>query len=141
MFKDEVQRRVDRLQYADAAGFAKAPSAIARRAPVSITLVLIGAASLQGCGDQPQTAMQRDVYDNRAKCVQDWGDEKKCEPTGDGRRGYWYGPAYTSGRGYAPGSADADSGRTVPKGSNAVGAQRVARSGFGSTASAHSSGS
>ena len=108
-----------------------------------ITLVLIGAASLQGCGDQPQDTVQRDLYDNRAKCVQDWGDEKKCEP-GEGRnRGYWYGPAYSWGRsGYSPGGGgSADSGQTAPKGRNAVGSQRVARSGFGSTASSHSSGS
>ena len=106
--------------------------------------MLIGAASLQACGDAPQESVQRDLYDNRAKCVQDWGDEKKCEPISEGRnRGYYYGPAYSWGRGgFAPGTADAESsGKVVPKGSNAVGAHRVARSGFGSTSSARSSGS
>ena len=114
-----------------------------RRASTRVTLVLIGAASLQACGDAPQETVQRDVYDNRAKCVQDWGDEKKCEPISEGRnRGYFYGPVYSGGRAYAPGTADADaSGRVVPKGSNAIGAHRVARSGFGSTSSARSSGS
>ena len=143
MFKEDVQCHGDRLEYAESAGCEKAPPARGRRAAANITLVLIGAASLQACGDAPQEAMQRDLYDNRAKCVQDWGDEKKCEPVADGRnRGYWYGPAYSWGRGgYAPGGTDADSSRAVPKGSNAVGAQRVARSGFGSTSSSHSSGS
>jgi uncharacterized protein YgiB involved in biofilm formation len=120
------------------------PAPRGRRASARITLVLIGAASLQACTDAPQETVQRDLYDNRAKCVQDWGDEKKCEPISEGRnRGYYYGPAYSWGRsGYAPGTPDADAtNKVVPKGSNAVGSHRVARSGFGSTSSAHSSGS
>jgi uncharacterized protein YgiB involved in biofilm formation len=115
-----------------------------RRSSARITLVLIGAASIQGCGDSQPQMVQRDLYENRGKCVQDWGDEKKCEPISEGRnRGYYYGPAYSWGRsGYAPGTPDADAtNKVVPKGSNAVGSHRVARSGFGSTSSAHSSGS
>jgi uncharacterized protein YgiB involved in biofilm formation len=126
------------------AGMSGSPAQRARRASARITLVLIGAASIQACGDAPQEAMQRDLYDSRAKCVQDWGDERKCEPASDGRnRGYYYGPAYSGGRsaGYAPGGTEADASRAVPKGANAVGSHRVARSGFGSTSSAHSSGS
>jgi uncharacterized protein YgiB involved in biofilm formation len=143
-----VQSRAERIRSGQAAqsahGVGAAPVARCRRASTRITLVLIGAASLQACGDAPQETVQRDLYDNRAKCVQDWGDEKKCEPISEGRnRGYYYGPAYNWGRsGYAPGTSGADSsGAAVPKGSNAVGSHRVARSGFGSTSSAHSSGS
>lgn len=149
MFKASVRRQVDRLEYAQTAS-SETPLAVPapagrRRASTSITLVLIGAASMQGCGDSQQDAMQRDVYDSRVKCVQDWGDEKKCEAINDGRnRGYWYGPAYSWGRsgGRVSGAGDVDAqAKAVPKGNNAIGAQRVTRSGFGSTASAHSSGS
>ena len=137
----------DCLQAASAAGDSAVgpllPVARARRASARITLVLIGAASMQACGDAPQEPMQRDLYDSRAKCVQDWGDEKKCEPINEGRnRGHYYGPAYTWGRGsgYAPGGSEAETSKAVPKGRNAVGSHRVARSGFGSTSSARSSG-
>src|SRR5262245_24842269 len=103
VFKEHAQRRVERLEYLRAPESEPAPSgshAPARRAPVSITLVLIGAASLPACSDPQSEVVQRDLYDNRAKCVQDWGDEKKCEPIKEGRnRGYYYGPAYSWGRG------------------------------------------
>ena len=149
MFEESGLCRTDCAAHAQTAhskrGVASLDGGVRRRASTSITLVLIGAASIQGCGDSHQEAMQRDVYDSRAKCVQDWGDEKKCEPVNEGRnRGYWYGPAYGWGRsgGYVSGAGDVDSqARPVPKGNNAIGAQRVARSGFGSSAGAHSSGS
>ena len=147
MFKQKGQCCAESLKYADAAQSEtvvpelRAPRT--RRASARITLVLIGAASIHACSDTPQEVVQRDIYDNRAKCVQDWGDEQKCEPINDGRsRGYWYGPAYSGGRGgYASQSGDADASKVVPKGRNAIGANRVTRSGFGSSASMHSSGS
>jgi hypothetical protein len=110
-------------------------------------LVLIGAASLHGCGDPQPQMVQRDLYENRGKCVQDWGDEKKCDLITEGTsRGYWYGPGYSVG--HAPTAAgpqgtaaESDPAKLVPRGKNALGAHRVARSGFGSSARAYSSGS
>jgi hypothetical protein len=45
-----------------------------------VSLVLLGAAALAGCSSPDQ----RDVYKNQADCVQDWGDQVKCEPVRDG---------------------------------------------------------
>ena len=43
-----------------------------RRAPASITLVLIGSAALTGCGDE---TARRDIYRTGVDCQQDWGDD------------------------------------------------------------------
>jgi hypothetical protein len=90
--------------------------------------------------------VQRDLYENRGKCVQDWGDEKKCDLITDGQhRGYWYGPGYSrSSYGYGgTTSTDTTTAKSgaAPQGRNAIGSHQVSRSGFGSSASAHSSGS
>jgi len=108
--------------------------AVRRRASARVTLVLIGAASVAGCSDPPPPPMQRDVYQHRSQCVQDWGDEKKCEVITSGtHRGYYYGPGYS-----ATGSETSSAPR---RGSRAVATDTVSRGGFGSSASAHSSGS
>lgn len=123
-----------------------------RRASSHVTLVLIGAATVGGCGDSPPPqAMQRDLYQHRSQCVQDWGDEKKCEVVSSGQnRGYWYGPSYSAGYGYQSGRS-APSGTTAGgddttrqaarPGSRAVETHTVSRGGFGSSSSMHSSGS
>ena len=105
-----------------------------RKSTATITLVLIGAA-LHGCGGSDENAM-RDVYRTQADCKRDWGDDdKKCERQTSGTHsGYYYGPSYgrsgvSSGSNLAPRS-----------GSNAVSSTSVSRGGFGSSASAHSSG-
>lgn len=73
-----------------------------RKSSARITLVLLGAA-LAACGQEDET-LQRDLYSNKADCVQDWGDELKCEQqpaTGYSpgfHPGYWYGPYYRSGQ-------------------------------------------
>ena len=118
-----------------------------RRSTATLTLVLIGAAALQGCGggggDDKAT---RDVYRTRADCQRDWGDDpKKCEQQTSGHHsGFFYGPMYGFGR-TGSGSSTALAPR---EGSNAVSSATVSRStgsvargGFGSSASAHSSGS
>ena len=107
-----------------------------RRSSATLTLVLIGTAALHGCGDdQPQA---RDIYRTHADCQRDWGDDpKKCEQQRSGTHsGYFYGPSY--GRSY---SGTASDGSTIAarKGSSAIGST-VTRGGFGSSASAHSSG-
>ena len=108
-----------------------------RRSTATVTLVLIGAAALQACSREEDTAT-RDVYRSRADCQRDWGDDpQKCEPAGTGpHAGYFYGPLLY---GLARGGTAANSAAPRP-GSNAVGSTRVTRGGFGSSASAHSSG-
>ena len=121
-----------------------------RRSTATLTLVLIGAAALPGCGGSSSNDnATRDVYRTRADCQRDWGDDpKKCEPQSSGRHsGFFYGPMY--GSGYR-GSSSTDSAALAPrKGSNAIssttvsrssGSSSTARGGFGSSASAHSSG-
>ena len=105
-----------------------------RRSTATLTLVLIGGATLHGCGGQPETAT-RDVYRTQADCKRDWGDEaQKCERQTSGTHsGYWYGPSY----GHGDTSSSSSAAR---KGSSAMGSTTVSRSGFGGSASAHSSG-
>ena len=99
---------------------------MARRASSNITLVLLGAALLNGCDRPVET---RDVYSTRSDCVHDWGDERKCEQatswSGDG--GYYFGPAYSGPR-------DAPTPRSE---SRAISTHSVVRGGFGASAAAH----
>jgi uncharacterized protein YgiB involved in biofilm formation len=127
-----------------------------RRAPASITLVLIGSAALSGCGDE---TARRDIYRSSLDCRQDWGDVSECAPVHSGpHTGYYYGPSYRDERRNSAGVT------TGPRqGSSAIGTAHLARNdtrhtsspassthgagsantsrgGFGSTASSHSSG-
>lgn len=114
-----------------------------RRSSTQVKLVLIGAASLVSCSDPPDTTLaQRDVYEHRSQCVQDWNDDKKCELVTQGpHRGYWYGPSYVGTR-YSPSSTTRRVGTTVePSGGTHASSSHVSRSGFGSSASSRSSGS
>ena len=115
-----------------------------RRSSKQVKLVLIGAASLVSCGEPPDNQMaQRDVYEHRSQCVQDWNEEKKCELVTQGpHRGYWYGPGYVGAR-YAPSSTTRRVGTTVEpsSGKAASSSSHVSRSGFGSSASSRSSSS
>jgi hypothetical protein len=127
-----------------------------RRAPPSITLVLIGSAALSGCGDE---TVRRDVYRSSLDCQADWGDATQCAPVRSGpHTGYYYGPTYRDDRRNNAGTT------TLPRqGSSAVSTAHLARNdphhasmagsthgsssgntsrgGFGSTASSHSSSS
>lgn len=126
-----------------------------RRSSPSVTLVLIGASALSGCGQQsPDTTgtastMRRDMYASQADCVQDWGsDPAKCEPvrqsTSSSRNGsgytHYYGPSYPHGS-YGSTNSTHSIGSTsdARPGSHAMGTTHVSRSGFGSSASAHGS--
>ena len=114
-----------------------------RKRSAAVTLVLAG--SLAGCGEP---VPQQDAYRSLADCQRDWGASQQCQPARDGRyaSGYHYGPSYfgsstTSGQprpspnamasNFTPGARSVASGL----GSSA------SRGGFGSTSSAHSSGS
>jgi uncharacterized protein YgiB involved in biofilm formation len=125
-----------------------------RRAPASITLVLIGSAALAGCGDETS---RRDIYRSSVDCRQDWGDTSECVPVRSGPHvGYYYGPSYRDNR-----RNDADTTTGPRDGSRAIATAHLARNdtrfassssthgssgsstargGFGSTASSHSSG-
>ena len=122
-----------------------------RRAPRTITLVLIGSAALSGCGDE---TVRRDVYRSSLDCQADWGDATQCAPVRSGpHTGYFYGPSYRDDRRNKAGTT------TLPRqGSGAVSTAHLARNdtrftsatgssgsstqrgGFGSSASSHSSG-
>ena len=120
----------------------------ARRSSTSVTLVLIGASALAGCGQQSADTLRRDVYASQADCAQDWGaDPSKCEPVRQtGRSGssytHYYGPGYSHGSYGSTTSTHPDGTQTAARpGSRAVGTAHVSRGGFGSSASSHSSGS
>jgi uncharacterized protein YgiB involved in biofilm formation len=113
-----------------------------RRRSAHVSLVLLGAAALAGCSSSSDTD-HRDVYKSKADCVQDWGDQVKCEPVRDGsyHSSYWYGPSYHGGYwgGTAGRAGSSAVGTTARPGSHAVATHSVSRGGFGSHASAHSS--
>ena len=122
-----------------------------RRSTATLTLVLIGAAALHGCGNDEEETATRDVYKSRADCQRDWGDDvTKCEQQASGpHSGMFYGPLLA---GMAMGRMSGGSGfgntMAARPGSNAVGSTHVQgsgggalRGGFGSSARSHSSSS
>jgi uncharacterized protein YgiB involved in biofilm formation len=120
-----------------------------RRRSAQITLVLLGAAAIAGCGDD-DSDQRRDLYASKQDCVQDWGDETKCEVAPPGTTssrphsgsGYYWGPAY-SGSSYRTGSSTSNStGWTSARsGSRAVASSSFSRGGFGHSSSSHGSSS
>ncbi len=120
-----------------------------RRSTATLTLVLIGAAALHGCGNDEEEAATRDVYKSRADCQRDWGeDAAKCEQQASGpHAGMFYGPMLMGlAMGRMSGSGFGSTMSPRP-GSNAVGSTHVpgaaggaSRGGFGSSARSHSSG-
>jgi hypothetical protein len=108
-----------------------------------VTLVLIGVASLAGCGRTQDE--RRDVYKTREDCLADWANKPEdCKPATEPRHaanGFWYGPIYPIPFGYSSGSSWSQG---VSGGSHAIGSTGggssagISRGGFGSTA--HSSG-
>ena len=104
-----------------------------------MTLVLIGAAALSGCGEGPATS-RRASYATKEECLADWGDPKECEQQearqGDGTRSHFFwGPSTGSSRSYGGGSRSSSSSR----GSSSSGGHSISRGGFGG--SAHGAGS
>ncbi len=117
-----------------------------RKSSARVTLVLLGAAALAACGQEGET-LQRDLYASKEDCVQDWGDELKCEkqpPTGYSfglHSGYWLGPIYRSGQyGSDPQSQPAGAVSRARAGSHSVGTSHVSRGGFGASGAAHGAG-
>ena len=104
-----------------------------------ITLVLIGLATLGGCGGQKQ-----DVYATREDCLADWGKKPEdCKPSADPKHaglGYFVGPLVAHslwGRGFGGGIGDGASGSrsSFRSGTSSSGSRSssVSRGGFGSS--------
>jgi uncharacterized protein YgiB involved in biofilm formation len=113
-----------------------------RKSSARVTLVLLGAAAIAGCGDNG-TGMpeHRDVYASKEDCLADWRDPKECEEgpaqdMGGRRRSFWYGPTYTSGSSSGSGY---HAGAPRP-GSPALGTHSTTRGGFGASGHAHGAG-
>ena len=113
-----------------------------RKSSVRVTLVLIGAAALAGCGRDEE--MRRDVYASREDCLADWGNKPEdCTPASDRRHagsGFFYGPLYygsaLAGRSGAAWTQNARPGsRSI--GTSSAGAPSrsggISRGGFGSS--------
>src|SRR5262245_4075046 len=129
---------------------------MARRASTRITLVLIGAAALQGCGTEPDTTPRaQDTYLSLDDCAADWGRPEYCErqdvSTSAGRSTFFHGPVYfppyrdsaqaeardaARRAGGAPLVSDAPSNRSIGRTTLSApsGGSPTARGGFGSSA-------
>jgi hypothetical protein len=112
-----------------------------RKRSANITLVLIGAAALAGCGADPGYG-PRGQYRTREACLADWNDPKDCEEahraSSGSSHGFWYGPTQSS-RGSS--SSSSTSGRSSSSSSSSHPGGSVARGGFGASGHSHSSGS
>ena len=104
-----------------------------RKSSLQITLVLIGAMAVAGCGKEEG---KRHVYQSKEDCLKDWGnDEKSCEEAKEGTPHYrsgshfYYGPWYRSGTIFSG-----------TQGSRAIRTMSISRGGFGSSSGFHSSG-
>ena len=113
-----------------------------RKSSARVSLVLLSAATIAGCGESgPPVADRRDVYASKEDCLADWRDAKECEDgpaqdSGARRRGYWYGPSYSTGSSWGGGY---HAGAPRP-GSSALGSHGTTRGGFGASGHAHGSG-
>jgi hypothetical protein len=132
-----------------------------RRASARVTLVLVGAAALHGCGVAPDTTPRaQDTYLSLDDCAADWGRPDYCErqdfTTTAGTSSYYHGPTYfpafrdsaqaeardAARRAGTPLVADSPTNRSIgrttlsPAGSGGS----TARGGFGSSARSFSGG-
>jgi hypothetical protein len=117
-----------------------------RRASREISLVLVGAAMLQGCGPDLSQSLTQDNYRSLEDCQADWGRPEWCERVPDtrSRSGFLYrGPSYSVGSRAAAQSATgghAASGTSSNRSLGSSAAHSTARGGFGASAHAHSGG-
>ena len=132
---------------------------MARRASAHVTLVLIGAAALHGCGGDPEPPRTRDTYLTLDDCAADWGRPDYCErqqmTTGAGSSTFFHGPVYytpfrdtaqqeardEARRSGMSLSSESPSNRAIGRTSVAPSASgTTARGGFGSSARGFSGG-
>lgn len=95
-----------------------------RKSPAAVSLVLIGAAALAGCGDNATSSRARQ-YPSREACVADWGDPRECEQQSSSGGGHGGGGTWTGGHG--PGGGTGSS-------------HDVTRGGFGASGGEHGGG-
>jgi len=112
-----------------------------RKSSVHVTLVLLGAVALAGCGESGSPTEKRDVYASKEDCLADWRDPRDCEEGpaqagGQGGRRYWYGPGYSHG----PSWGDGYHAGAPREGSHALGTFGTTRGGFGASGHAHGAG-
>ncbi|MBI5847749.1 MAG: hypothetical protein HZB31_07365 [Nitrospirae bacterium] len=124
-----------------------------RSKAISLTLIATVSLCLQGCSHKQAT--NRELYESKQKCIEDWGSEQECEEDKNTR--YYYGPHYYYRGGrplYFPRGGDdpvpvADSAKfsKVAEGAKSgsslsrVTSTHVSRGGFGRLGSFHGSGS
>jgi uncharacterized protein YgiB involved in biofilm formation len=133
---------------------------MARRVSTRVTLVLIGAATLQACGSEPDTNVRaQDTYTSLDECAADWGRPEYCErrevTTGAGTSTYYHGPIYipplrdsaqaqareAARRSGVPIASDAPSNRSIARSTlSAPSSSTTSRGGFGSSARSFSGG-
>lgn len=115
----------------------------ARKRSLQLSLVLISAAALGGCGNlENGDNLSRDVYANLEACKADWGTPGDCEeinPTArSGMGGHsFYGPRYYSRSGSYGYTANA---RPGSRSAGTVSASPT-RGGFGASSARHSGSS
>jgi hypothetical protein len=92
-----------------------------RKSSACVTLVLIGAAALTGCGDSG-TGNRRAQYPSREECLADWGDPAECEQQAAPRSGssssgshFYWGPRI-GGSGSGSRSSSSSSGHSIARG-------------------------
>ena len=106
-----------------------------RKSSACVTLVLIGAAALAGCGDTPQ-GNRRASYATKEECLADWGDPKDCEEQSRSSGSRSWGPSYGTWHSYSGGSSGGIfSGRSSSSSSSS---HSISRGGFGSHGSSSS---
>jgi len=104
-----------------------------RKSSACVTLVLIGAAALSGCGDAPTG--RRASYATKEECLADWGDPKECEEQVRSGGSRAWGPSYGTWHSYSSGR----SGGSIFGGSSGSSeSHSVSRGGFGSHGSSSS---
>jgi uncharacterized protein YgiB involved in biofilm formation len=103
-----------------------------RKSSACVTLVLIGAAALAGCGDSPG---RRAAYPSKEACLADWGDPKECEeqPRSASSATRSWGPSSGTWHSYSSGRS-----RSSSSSSSGSGSHSVSRGGFGSHGSSAS---
>ena len=106
-----------------------------RKSSACVTLVLIGAAALAGCGSDAPPG-RRASYPSKEACLADWGDPKECEEQGPvGSRSY--GPSTGTWHSYSSRSGSSSS-RSSSSSSSSSGSHSISRGGFGSHGSSAS---
>ena len=102
-----------------------------RKSSACVTLVLIGAAALAGCGDNPTS--RRASYASKEECLADWGDPKECEEQARSGSRSW-GPSTSTWHSYSSGRSSSSRSSS----SSSSGGHSISRGGFGSHGSSAS---